>query len=192
MSNAEVVKSDLAQAAQALESADVNKIGIKELALLILAYKLSAAKAEYRQKIAVWQERRTRIQEYTTAMQLINAKTQQGTLELEKADTVSRKADGTIDLTDAANKHNLRAHLEKLQQDGCDIAVKDKYEKEDTPRLNDSLNYNLSDLNVHNNMTVEEINQVVTMRFELYHYLRSITKSLHEATQQAARSMGGR
>ena len=191
-------------------------IPLNRINIMIINYKVRKNRLEKLREMEKWNSRRERIERFTTALQLINARVatktetkwlgtsdyignnvkDRGHLYLEEENTIVRGADNKVDLNASKidGKQNLRALLTKLkEEEGCEINLElTNIDKEGRDRVIQNLNMKLETINVHNAMSLETIQMLMAEGIENFQFAKAIMKSLHEANVQSARGMAGR
>ncbi|MDP1834472.1 MAG: hypothetical protein Q8K75_00955 [Chlamydiales bacterium] len=182
------------------EIADPTDMSIEEITQLLILSKLDNLKTEFAQKGQELKTRQDKVRWLHDLMQKLNKRIDKETGELDlthvKIDETTGllKEGQTIDGDEELKAIlELRSKLkEAANEKGYEVKAQGKYNKDERERMLDNLRMICDDLNLQNDMQLQDLNQLINERYEVYQMARAILKPLHDDKLHKARSISGR
>lgn len=187
-------------AAEAVDAASEIDTSLEDLTQLLILSKLDNLKQGFAEKGQELKERQDRVRWLHDIMQKLNKRVDKDTGELNlthaKIDETTgllKEGVGVDGDEELAALLDLRTKLKEAAQDkGYEVKAQGKYSKDERERLMDNLRMICDDLNLQNDMQIQDLNQLINERYEVYQMARAILKPLHDDKQHKARSIAGR
>jgi len=197
--HAEATADAVAPEVAAVEE-DLSGVTMEQISQLMILQKLDALRTEFRSKGMELHKRQERVRWLHDLLQRINKRVDKETGELDlthaSIDEKTGKLKEGINVEDDQELQDIMKLRELLQEaagdQGYEITAKSKYNKDERERMTDNLRMVCDDLNLQNDMQMQDLNQLVNERYEVYQMARAIMKPLHEDKVHKARSLSGR
>jgi len=200
MSDQAEATTDAATAEVSSIEEDLTGVTMEQISQLMILQKLDALRTDFRGKGMELRKRQERVRWLHDLLQRINKRVDKETGELDlthsSIDEKTGKVKEGVSLDDDKELQDVIRLRELLQQaaddKGYEITAKSKYNKDERERMTDNLRMVCDDLNLQNDMQLQDLNQLVNERYEVYQMARAIMKPLHEDKVHKARSLSGR
>lgn len=179
---------------------DAGSLNIEQLAHLLVLNKLDKMKQDFTTKGMELKERQDKVRWLHDLMQRLNKRVSKETGELDLTHAKIDEKTGQLKEgmsaegdTDLQALLELRQMLKEAATDrGYEIKSQGKYNKDERERMTDNLKMVCDDLNLQNDLQLQDLNQLINERYEVYQMARAIMKPLHEDKVHKARSASGR
>ncbi len=189
-----------AEGTDAVDTVNDVDLTIEQLTDLMILKKLGQLKEDFASKGKELKTRQDKVRWLHDLMQRMNKRINKETGEIDLTHPKIDEATGELkegesvdDDKDLENLLVLRRMMKEAANDrGYEIEAKGKYNKDERERMTDSLRMICDDLNLQNDMQLQDLNQLINERYEVYQLARAILKPLHEDKLHKARAMSGR
>lgn len=182
------------------DNTDGGDLGIEQITHLLILQKLSKLKDEFASKGMELKQRQDKVRWIHDLMQRLNKRVDKETGEIDLTHKKIDEKTGELKAGESAEGDEelqslleLRRKLKEASQDhGYEIKAQGSYSKDERERMIDNLRMVCDDLNLQNDLQLQDLNQLVNERYEVYQMARAVFKPLHDDKLHKARSISGR
>lgn len=175
------------------------ELNVEQLTHLLILSKVDKLKTDFAGKGRELKERQDKVRWIHDLMQSLNKRVNKETGELDLTHKKIDEKTGELKSGHTAEGDeelqallHLRARLKDAKDKGYEIKVQGKYDKDERERMLENLKMSCDDLNLQNDMQLQDLNQLMNERYEVYQMARAIMKPLHDDKVHKARSISGR
>jgi hypothetical protein len=175
-------------------------LGIEQITHLLILQKLSSLKEQFATKGLELKQRQDKVRWVHDLMQRLNKRVDKETGVLDLTHKKIDETTGELKAGESAEGDQelqglleVRRRLKEAAGDrGYEVKAQGSYTKDERERMIENLRMVCDDLNLQNDLQLQDLNQLVNERYEVYQMARAVFKPLHDDKLHKARSVSGR